>query len=191
MSGRVRFERKRLDQFLRFWEPLFEKVPEARRAAVEAMGETVKQELDAQIRAADLEEDAKGTVISWQEVRLGSGGGYVAVSPVKGKSVQSRDRTKRGEKLRQHTYRGAAVTSHQITKWLEKGHGARQADPTKAYAWSRSRWNRDHAAPFNDRTGKQYIQGRMFYSWASLKARDIALRAASRVLERIGDEVDY
>ena len=191
MSGQARFDRKKLEQFLHTWEPLFEKVPEARRAAVEAMGETMKQELDARIRAADLEEDAKGTVVSWQELRLGSGGGYAAVSPMKGKTVQSRDRTKRGEKLRQHTYRGDPVTSRQITKWLEKGHGARQADPTKAYAWSRSRWNRDHAAPFNDRTGKQYIQGRMFYSWANLKARDIALRAASRVLERIGDEVDY
>ena len=80
MSGRARFDRKKLEQFLHTWEPLFEKVPEARRAAVEAMGETMKQELDARIRAADLEEDAKGTVVSWQELRLGSGGGYAAVS---------------------------------------------------------------------------------------------------------------
>lgn len=191
MSGRARFDRKKLEQFLHTWEPLFEKVPEARRAAVEAMGETMKQELDAQIRAADIEEDAKGTVVSWQELRLGSGGGYAAVSPVKGKTVQSRDRTKRGEKLRQHTYRGDPVTSGQITKWLEKGYGVRDADPTKSYYWSEARFKRGEDKPFNWDTGKRFVQGRMFYSWANLKARDIALRAASRALERIGDEVEW
>lgn len=188
MSGQARFERKRLDQFLHTWEPLFEKVPEARRAAVEAMGEAVWQELADQIEAADLGGDAKGTVVSWQTIRLGSGGGYAAVKPLAKKWSYKHGvgDPKFWKKMR--------VSTRMVTKWLEKGHGARQADPTKAYFWSRSRrnrWSSDHAAPFNDRTGKQYIQGRMFYSWANLKARDIALRAASRVLERIGDEVDY
>ena len=185
MSRRGQFDRKKLEQFLHTWEPLLKKSREARRAAVEAMGETMKRELDAQIRTADLESDAKETVVSWQTIRLGSEGGYAAVKPLAKK--WSYNHGQGDPKF----WKGIRVSTRMVTKWLEKGHGARQADPTKAYFWSRSRRNRDHSAPFNDRTGKQYIQGRMFYSWANLKARDIALRAASRALERIGDEVDY
>lgn len=179
MSSTARFERERLRRFLDCWEPLFEVVPQARADAVKAMGEAMEQELHARIQAADLEADAKGTVISWQELRLGSGGGYAAVSPIKGKTVQSRVRTKNSVKMCQHTYKGMPVTSKQISGWLEKGHGVRKADTTKDYAWRR--WG----------SRKTYVAGRQFYSFARLKSRDLAYKAADRVLSQIADEVDY
>ena len=184
-------ERKEVDRFVRFWEPLFQKVPEARAEAVKAMGEAMAGEVQARIQAADLERDARGTVVSWQELRLGSRGGYAAVSPIKGKTVLSRDRLASGTRLRQHTYKGKAVTSKQITGWLEKGHGARYAKSTGAYAWSRRRWNREWRIGFNDKTNTGYVAGRQFYSFARLTAWDAARKAADRVLSKIADEVDY
>ena len=100
MGSRARFERERLDRFVEFWEPLFTAFPEAKAKAVKAMGEEMQKDLNAQIYAADLETDAKGTVVSWQELRLGSGGGYAAVSPVKGRTVRSKDRSRSGVKTR-------------------------------------------------------------------------------------------
>lgn len=193
MSGRARFERKKLDEFLNCWEDLFEQFPEARAKAVESMGEAMQKEVNARIQAADLESDAKGTVVAWQELRLGSGGGYAVVSPIKGQTVLSRDRRRSGVTSRQHTYRGDPVTSKQITNWLEKGHGAREADTQKAYAWSDYRWNRMEAgnSSVHDRTGKRYIPGRQFYSFARLHALELALKAADKVLAVIADEVDY
>ena len=191
MGSRARFERERLDRFVEFWEPLFTAFPEAKAKAVKAMGEEMQKDLNAQIYAADLETDAKGTVVSWQELRLGSGGGYAAVSPVKGRTVRSKDRSRSGVKTRQHTYRGSPVSSKQITIWLDKGHGARRPDMTKAYAWSDTRWSRGGKSRVNDRTGTRFVPGRQFYSSARLKATDHAIRAADKVLSMIADEVEY
>ena len=85
-------ERERLRRFVRYWDRLLEIVPEARREAVQAAGETVKGALDGQIQSAGLSgAEAKGRVKSWQRLRLGSGGGWAAVSAMKG-TVYSRDR---------------------------------------------------------------------------------------------------
>ena len=184
-------ERGEVDRFVRFWEPLFQTVPEARAEAVKAMGEAMAGEVQARIQAADLDGGARGTVVSWQELRLGSGGGYAAVSPIKGKTVLSRDRSASGTRLRQHTYKGKAVTSKQITGWLEKGHGVRKARSTGTYAWSRKRRMRKGRAQVNKQTGQGYVAGRQFYSFARLTAWDAARKAADRVLSKIADEVDY
>ena len=84
MSSTARMDRARLEQFNRFWEELLQAVPDARRQAVEEAGAAVQRELNAQIGAAELADGAKGTVRTWQELRVGSKGGYAALSPGKG-----------------------------------------------------------------------------------------------------------
>ena len=84
MSSTARMDRARLEQFNRFWEELLQAVPDARRQAVEEAGAAVQRELNTQIGAAELADGAKGTVRTWQELRVGSKGGYAALSPGKG-----------------------------------------------------------------------------------------------------------
>ena len=85
MSSTARMDRARLERFNRFWEELLQAVPDARRQAVEEAGAAVQRELNAQIGAAELADGAKGTVRTWQELRVGSKGGYAALSPEKGR----------------------------------------------------------------------------------------------------------
>ena len=166
MSSTARMDRARLEQFNRFWEELLQAVPDARRQAVEEAGAAVQRELNAQIGAAELADGAKGTVRTWQELRVGSKGGYAALSPGKG-TAQPRA----GEA--QHTWKGKPVSKKQVTRWLERGHGTRRpAGVTRASAAG-------------------YVKGRQFYSWTKAKALELALKAADRVLSRIADEVDY
>ena len=73
--------RRELERFNRFWEKLYQKVPEARAQAVEAMGEAVRKELRRQVFSADFTSGAHGSVDSWQSLRFGSRGGYAAISP--------------------------------------------------------------------------------------------------------------
>lgn len=189
MSQKATLERKKIREFNEFWEDLYKAFPEARRQAVETMGQAIQEEVNARIAAADLAGGAKRTVQSWQELRLGSSGGYAAVSPRKG-TVTSVDRGQSGSRVRQHTWKGQPVTALQVTRWLERGHGVRKADPKGDYKYSKRRSQRWRAL-HNDSTNTDYIKGRMFYSWAKMKATDLALDAAERVLERISDEVDY
>ena len=160
--SRATFERQEVERFNRYWEDLFEEMPEARRKAVEAMGKAVEQELHARIRQSNLESDAMGTVISWQELRFGSGGGYAAITP-RPATVQSRIRTRSGRRMRQNTYQGKNVTAKQVTRWLERGHGTR------------------------NKGGLGYVKARQFYSFTKLYAWKRARDAAEQVLEQIAD----
>ena len=181
MSQKATLDRRMVEKFNQYWEKLYRVVPEARAQAVKAMGEAAQRQLNAQIGKADLEADAKGTVQSWQELRLGSGGGYAALSPQKGNPSGGRPKS----------WHGKAVTVKQVTKWLERGHGARKPDPQKAYAWSTARKNRSRRSGLNTATGLRYVKGRMFYSWTKLKVGELALKAAEQTLSTIADEVDY
>ena len=174
MAGRSRVDRERLDQFNRYWDKVYQKVPEARAQAVKAMGEAVFQELGQQIQVSDLQSEAKGNVRDWQEMRLGSRGGYFAVSP--------RKKDKPGDQA----WKGNSVTMKQVTRWLERGHGARKPAPG-----SLRRWSRYTRSGLNIRTGTRFIKGRQFYSRTRLKATDIALKAADRVLSKLYDDVEW
>ena len=156
-------ERQEMDRFARYWERLYQALPDARRQAAQAMGAAVKKDLNVQIQAADLESSAKGSVRSWQAARIGSKGGYAAVSPIKG-TVWSKDRRSGGWKMRQHTYKGKPVTAKQVTRWLERGHGTPAGG---------------------------YVKGRQFYSFTRAKAWEHARKAADKVLSAIADEVDF
>lgn len=175
MGGRARVDRRRVDEFNRFWEDLYKAFPRARAEAVEAMGQAVKKDLDTQIGAADLSAGGKGSVRSWQELRLGSKGGYAAVGPGKG-----------GTGGRKKTWKGTPVSKRQVTKWLERGHGVRKPAPG-----SGRRWSRLGRSGINSATGTRFVKGRQFYSFTKLRAVDHALAAADKVLSHIADEVDY
>lgn len=165
MSLQKTLEREQLRRFVRYWDKLFELVPEARREAVEAAGEAVKRSLDVQIRSAGLSSiESKGRVSAWQQLRLGSGGGWAAVSAMKGTVYSWDKRAGFGGRARQHTWHGRPVTARQVTGWLEHGHGA---------------------GP------RGYVAGRQFYAAARDGAQELALREADKVLCRIADEVDY
>ena len=165
MSVSKNIERERLRRFVQYWDRLLEIVPEARREAVESAGEAVKRLLDAQIQRADLSSgEAKGRVISWQRIRLGSGGGWAAISPTKGTVYSWDQRAGFGARVRQHTWHGKPVTARQVTIWLERGHGVRPSG---------------------------YVTGRQFYAGTRDDAQQIALKAADKVLCRIADEVDF
>ena len=165
MSVSKNIERERLRRFVQYWDRLLEIVPEARREAVESAGEAVKRLLDAQIQRADLSSgEAKGRVISWQRIRLGSGGGWAAISPTKGTVYSWDQRAGFGARVRQHTWHRKPVTARQVTTWLERGHGVRPSG---------------------------YVTGRQFYAWTRDDAQQIALKAADKVLCRIADEVDF
>ena len=135
-----------MDRFARYWEKLYQAFPDARRQAAQAMGEAVQKDLNAQIQAADLENGAKSTVRSWQDVRIGSRGGYAAVSPAGGVA-----KPRAGQK--QHTWRGDPVTQKQVTRWLERGHGTPQGGYVKDrqfYSFTRMKaW--EHARKAADR----------------------------------------
>lgn len=175
MSLKAELNRKAVRKFISYWEDLIEEFPEARGEAVRTMGEAVKRDLDAQIGRADLEEDARGTVISWQELRLGSLGGYAAITP---KADTARPRAGK-----QHTWKGKAVTQKQVTRWLERGHGVRKPAPGSDRAW-----NRAGRSGINTVTGLRYVKGRMFYSWTKMKALEHALDAANEALEIFAEE---
>ena len=179
MSSTARMDRARLERFNRFWEELLQAVPDARRQAVEEAGAAVQRELNAQIGAAELADGAKGTVRTWQELRVGSKGGYAALSPGKGTAQPRVEET-------QHTWKGKPVSKKQDTRWLERGHGTRRP----AAGSSRS-WNQAGRAGVTRASAAGYVKGRQFYSWTKAKALELALKAADRVLSRIADEVDY
>lgn len=178
MGGMARMDRKKVETFNRYWDRMLSRFPEYRAEAVAAMGEAVKAELGAQIQEAELSGSARGTVKSWQALRLGSGGGYAAVSP---QSIPVPGHRGKGK-----SYKGKPVTSRQVTKWLEKGHGARKPAPG-----STARWARVGRSGINLATGTRFVKGRQFYSFTKRKALDLALGAADRCLSRIEDELEF
>ena len=175
MGSIARMQREKLDEFTRYWEGLFEEFPEERRRASEAMGEATKKHLDRQIGRSGFRGGADHTVRSWQELRIGSEGGYAAVSPVKGIVLR---RTSGDRKVK--TWRGREVTSSMVTRWQERGYGTRRAAPGSERSWSRVKSGKAHV-----RDKKDYVKGKQFYSYTKLKAFDNALKAAEQLLDRI------
>lgn len=162
----TRLDKSRLQRFSQYWDDLFKVVPEARRQAAEAMGDAVLAELNRQISVSI--HDSNGHIQDLQGVRIGSHGGYAAVSPRKG-TVEDR------------TNRGQPVTAKQLTSWLDRGHATRRP-AGKTWTFRKMR---------GQSITKNYVHGGRFYSEAQSKATEIAIRAADKVLSAIADEVDY
>ena len=171
-----------------FWDEAYAKAHGITRAApdeifaecdVISLHLPLTPETENFIGAAELADGAKGTVRTWQELRVGSKGGYAALSPGKGTAQPRVEET-------QHTWKGKPVSKKQVTRWLERGHGTRRP----AAGSSRS-CNQAGRAGVTRASAAGYVKGRQFYSWTKAKALELALKAADRVLSRIADEVDY
>lgn len=168
MGSLARSNFEAIRKFERYWEDLFEEFPAARAAAVNEMGKAVKEDLDAQILSQGVD-DLFGHIRNTQEVRFGSRGGYAAVSPVASEMTDRYGRTK--------TWKGQQVSTRQVTRWLEKGHGARKpSGSAKKYRLQL------RGASFGKK-GNLYIKGHLFYSWTKLRALDHALSAANKAME--------
>lgn len=187
MSVVCRVNREKTRRFWQYWDDVLKAVPEARREAVKAVGEAVEKSLHSHIQSAELSSGgAKERVSSWQELRLGSGGGWAAVSPRRKTTVLSYDSRKGSDgEARQHTWKGKPVTAALATGWLERGHGTKPSGPMVP-SWSRREgWHQIKA-----RRGSGYVAGRQFYSRTKQDALELALKAADRALCRIADELD-
>ena len=155
------FDKSDWDAFWRFWDDAIQRIPDLKREALEAMGKAVQQEVREQISRRGVH-DSQGRVAKWQEMRIGSKGGYVAVSPSPDEAVQV-------------TRSGETTTSKDVTRYLERGHGI----PTPS-----GRNRRYQPRITSHRT---YVPGRMFYSWAKMDAQKIALEEAGRAMDQLTD----
>lgn len=102
-------EIKGLDELDKRINNLLVEMPEARRKLHEELAIMAKQEVDAQIISAGIQ-DNRGKIRGWQEDVVGSGGGYAAVRAAKGSTGSNSP--------------GA------ITNYLEGGHRIRQPSGT-------------------------------------------------------------
>lgn len=151
-------DKKELESFLHFYGKFIQKIPAIKTQALYAAAKSFQEEVRTQIQEQGVR-DSFGRVKRWQQVRMGSKGGYAAVYPM--------------AEHTQKTWRGKPVYSSQITRWLERGHGARK---------SRSGFYH---------SGVQYVKGYLFYSWARSKGVAAARGAFERELDRITDEWEW
>ena len=166
---------KELDQFRRHWDALFDVFPAARQAAVAEMGAAVRRDLDANILSQGVD-DLFCHVRNSQRLALGSKGGYAAI---RAEAMPFHDRFGKRK-----TWKGKNVSGRMVTRWLERGHGARR--PSGQDTRYRARIV---GAGVSGRGA--YVKGHLFYSWTKLKAWEHARRAADKVLSRLADEIDY
>lgn len=173
--NKVAFDQKQWDTFWRVWDRRLETLPGAKKAALFQSGRAVEKVLHKQIdtrfpdtigrrkkKWVNLEPSKR--VKRWQELRLGSGGGYAEISPV-------------GDNVRTDT------TAKDVTRYLERGHKIRQPSGR----WKRYRLRVRGTLDAN-RKHRLYnvVPGRMFYSWTKMDATRVAVKAArEEILEWI------
>lgn len=156
-------DKKSWDKFWSCWEDLIEEFPMAKKEALVRAGQAVLPALQRQIQ--QRVSDPRGRVRRWQDVRLGSKGGYVAVSPVWDEVSVNRTADR-------------VVTARDITQYLERGHKIRPPSGRAKRYTPRVR------------SGRAYVPGRQFYSWTKLDAAKIAIEAADEAMEKLCDELD-
>ena len=174
--SKAAFDTKQWDTFWKVWNRRLETLPGAKKAALFQAGQAVDALLERQI--STRVNDPRGRVKRWQELRLGSGGGYAAISPADDNVRVSRSTSNK-------------YTAKDITRYLERGHKIRPPSGR----WRRYRSRVQERA---DANGKHslvgIVPGRMFYSWTKMEATAVAVRAArEEILEWIegfaeGDE---
>lgn len=161
MSRRMELDRQAWDALWQYWEDFItEEWPGAKKAALFAAGQAVLPVLKSQI--AKRVDDQRGRVRRWQELRLGSRGGYAAISP-RGNLVAAGS---------------GQLTDRDVTRYLEHGHRVRLPS-------GRSKRYDPHI-----RSGRLYVPGRLFYSWTKLDAGKIAVEAADKALREASDALD-
>lgn len=179
ITSAVGIDKTSLERFIRVNEDILKTIPTARRRALYAAATAAQKEVRAEID--QRVDDSRGRVKRWQEVVMGSRGGYSKVAPSKVPVAN-----------RQGKYSG--YNAAQITGFINHGHGVR-APSGKAKRNETSRysgklvWN-DHAKR-RDSTGAfitGVVPGRMFYSWSRERAAQAGLEAMYEVMDQIADD---
>lgn len=152
------------NKFWDYWGDLIEEVPETIKTALYAAAVAAQKEVQAQIDRQGVT-DPRGRVKRWQEIRMGSGGHYSAVSPTLDDVVQAAKSS------------GEWTTSADLTRYLDRGHGVRQPSGRAKRYQPRLRGN------------GTYVSGHQFYSWATMQADKLARDAAEDALRKFDDEL--
>lgn len=160
-------DHSQLSRLCRWYEDALKLIPEAKTRALRAAADAVKQELDRQI--ASRLDDSHEKVRTWQQVQMGSKGGYSRVGPGK-QEVANQYGKKYG------------YTAAQVTSYLERGH----AVPSPTGKSQRYRPNLEKAILGS--AGNAVVPGRQFYSYTRLKASDLGIAAMEDELDRLTDE---
>ena len=161
-----------LERFVRVNETILRNIPSAKKqalyAAATAAQAVVRREIDRRV------DDSRGRVKRWQEVVMGTRGGYAKVAPSDVRVAASNRK-----------YYGYGADD--VTRYLERGHGVRApAGKNKRYGARLKR------AGFSRNTGRAYVPGRMFYSFARSDAERAGLEAAWEIMDQISDDyVDF
>ena len=164
---------KELESFHAYYDKFIERLPAIKTQAIYAAGKALQQEVQAQVDQQGIN-DGFGRVKRWQQVHLGSKGGYAAVRP--------------GKEATDSTWRGKAVDSRQITKWLERGHAVRQPSTTGGRFYGGEKTVLASSRKYGL---FGVVKGKQFYSYARLTGEKKALDAAERELDRITDEWEW
>jgi len=162
MSGLARAEKRNWDAFWNKWNSVIRQVPDAKKRALAAAGAAIKKEVDKQIAGQGVHDF--GRVQSWQEVRVGSKGGFVAITP-------------KAENIRVSAS-GSPTTARKVTGYLEKGHQTRSGRASD-YA------DEHGMVTYNETTGAAIVPGRHFYAMARLQAGNIGRAAGEQIMKEI------
>lgn len=154
---------------VRYYEDVLKHIPDAKTQALKAAAEAVHKKLleniDSQI------DDEHGKVKSWQEVTMGSYGGYSRIGPKK-EDIPN-------QYGKYYGYNSAQVTAH-----IERGHAV--PSPTGKNKRYQPRFNEDRIV-FGE-NGRVIVPGRPFYSDTKTEAGKIALREMEEVLEGLSEK---
>lgn len=156
-----------LKRFCAVNEDILKHIPEAKSEALKAMAAAAHEELNRQIDRRLS--DGRGKVKGWQEVKMGSEGGYSRVG------AKSEPVTNKYGK-----YYG--YNSAQVTAFLERGHAVRGPsgkDPKYRPRLAESTVLTRHGG---------VVPGRLFYSWAKDASMELALEAAYKVMDKLADD---
>lgn len=155
---KVEIDTRGMDALAKKLNDLSKRYKGEKRAMFERAGELLKKHLDDSID--DKLSDDDGKIKSWQKARVGSKGGYAAISPIK-----TPPGTKKGEAP------GA------ITNYLESGHRIRRPSG-KAKSKARRRIN------------VPYVSGRYFYRDTAKQMETEAEKLANEFAETIAKDLE-
>lgn len=165
-AGRFQQDLRKL--LVNAFDEVLEELPEARRMALEAAGDALQKEVSRQIDKRV--HDSNGRVKRWQEISMGSKGGYVKVAPVE-EEIEDKN-----------------CTSRELTYWLEHGH---PIAPLKRNRHGRiKRYVARRIDYLLFKAERQYVEGKMFYSWSKMEAAKLAKTAAEEVLTVLANDLE-
>lgn len=142
---------------------LLEEFPEMRRELHEQLGKLAKHEVDNAINASGLN-DSNGKIRRWQEIYIGSKGGYAAVRPIY---------TSTGEN-----------SPGAITRYLNQGHRIRGFNKVQ------SGRHRRQGGGYRPRIRVSYVNGFHFYGTANITLEAKAIQLVEQFADKLANRLE-